>query len=495
MSPETETIRNDQLRAARSLLGWSQQELAAKAQVAPSTIADFERGVRNPMPNNLAAIRRAIEQAGVAFVEGGVRRGIHWTFVAEGAIGSLLAVFDDQQATGMRELIEVFGSVESGTGRIASVQCASPELKTKLAAFVEKYGKGGPHLFRVRKILTDLRDGEFFLILPLAPSSTAEVLATEQLLHQLNHPTENTFEDEYRDTFGPLLARYDMRVMQTDKRVDIGNTRKADRLCRFCGRSVATGAAFDSEAHAIATSVGNKLLKLNDECDECNLFFGHELEKTLAEFLNIQRVSLGIEGRGGKPTIKMANGEMRHDGDKMVVIANRFSEEAGGVLTAQLGTTGQTIVPQYFYRALAKIALSVIPEEQLPTLQDTISWVRYGTGQDRPLPKIAAAIVQLPPNPSAQITLYLRHDDDSRLPHVVGEFRLGCFIYVFALPFSGRDNWNLVEFFEDATFKSTFRHYQNVTWKLQDYGDTRETQIFHTIQMEPRQRFSGDTST
>jgi transcriptional regulator with XRE-family HTH domain len=486
MSLESDIFNSDQLRAARSLLDWSQQELATRAQVAVSTIADFERGVRNPMTNNLKAIRRVVEQGGVVFIEGGVRRGIHWTFVTEGSIGSLLAVFDDQQASGMRELIEVFGSVESGTGRIASVQCASPELKAKLVVFVEKYGKSGPHLFRVRKIVTDLRDGEFFLILPLAPTSSAEVLATERLLHQLNHPNENAYEAEYRETFGPLLEHYDMRVAQTDKRVDIGNARRADRLCRFCGRSEATGATFESEAHAIATSMGNKLLKLNDECDECNLFFGQTLETTLTELLNVQRVSLGIEGRGGKPTIQMVNGEMRHDGDKMVVIANRFSEEAGGVLTAQLGTTGRKVVPQYFYRALAKIALSVMPAEQLPPLKDTIHWVRYGTGQEQPLPKIAAANVFLAPNPSAQITLYLRRDDGSRLPHVVGEFRLGYFMYVFALPFSERDDWNLVEFFEEQTFKSTFRHYRGIAWKPLDYSSTRETVVSHTIRMEPQ---------
>ena len=60
----SETIpRPEQVRAARSLLGWSQQDLAAKAGVAISTIADFERGQRSPIPNNALAIRQALEAA------------------------------------------------------------------------------------------------------------------------------------------------------------------------------------------------------------------------------------------------------------------------------------------------------------------------------------------------------------------------------------------------------------------------------------------------
>lgn len=60
-----------QIRAARALLAWSQQELAKKAGVAGSTVADFERGHRTPVPNNAEAMRTALESAGVRFLPGG----------------------------------------------------------------------------------------------------------------------------------------------------------------------------------------------------------------------------------------------------------------------------------------------------------------------------------------------------------------------------------------------------------------------------------------
>ncbi len=55
-------------RAARGMLGWSQGDLSERAHVARSTVTDFERGTRQPMRNNLAAMIRTLEEAGVVFL-------------------------------------------------------------------------------------------------------------------------------------------------------------------------------------------------------------------------------------------------------------------------------------------------------------------------------------------------------------------------------------------------------------------------------------------
>jgi transcriptional regulator with XRE-family HTH domain len=56
-------------RASRALTGETQRELAAAADVSTQTIADFERGARQPHPNNLKAIRSHFEQIGLRFIE------------------------------------------------------------------------------------------------------------------------------------------------------------------------------------------------------------------------------------------------------------------------------------------------------------------------------------------------------------------------------------------------------------------------------------------
>lgn len=57
-----------QCKAARALLDWSQTKLAEAASVHFRTVHDFENGVRKPIPSTLAALRRAMEEAGVLFI-------------------------------------------------------------------------------------------------------------------------------------------------------------------------------------------------------------------------------------------------------------------------------------------------------------------------------------------------------------------------------------------------------------------------------------------
>ena len=62
------SISPAQCRAARALLAWSQAELEAAARVAKKTIADHERGVRQPYERTQEALRHALEAAGIEFI-------------------------------------------------------------------------------------------------------------------------------------------------------------------------------------------------------------------------------------------------------------------------------------------------------------------------------------------------------------------------------------------------------------------------------------------
>ena len=70
------SITPEQCRAARALLDWSQPDLVKASGVGRSTITRFERGSHMPHASNLAAIRVALEAAGVIFIDdngGGVK--------------------------------------------------------------------------------------------------------------------------------------------------------------------------------------------------------------------------------------------------------------------------------------------------------------------------------------------------------------------------------------------------------------------------------------
>jgi predicted transcriptional regulator len=59
-----------QCRAARGLIDMDQAVLADRAMVTRNVIIDFEKGRRGPVRNNLAAIQRVLEEAGVEFTNG-----------------------------------------------------------------------------------------------------------------------------------------------------------------------------------------------------------------------------------------------------------------------------------------------------------------------------------------------------------------------------------------------------------------------------------------
>jgi transcriptional regulator with XRE-family HTH domain len=60
----------DQLRAARSLLGWSQSELAARAGLSLPTVKRLEGGFGPRVSGDAKAkLQKAIEAAGIEFID------------------------------------------------------------------------------------------------------------------------------------------------------------------------------------------------------------------------------------------------------------------------------------------------------------------------------------------------------------------------------------------------------------------------------------------
>jgi transcriptional regulator with XRE-family HTH domain len=65
-------IRGIQIRLARTALGWTVKRLAQEANLGTATIQRAERAERPPLTvSNLFAIQRALEQAGIIFIDDG----------------------------------------------------------------------------------------------------------------------------------------------------------------------------------------------------------------------------------------------------------------------------------------------------------------------------------------------------------------------------------------------------------------------------------------
>lgn len=63
-------ITLEQIKAARSLLNWTQGDLANASGISKPALANFERGIAKPRTETVTALQRALEEAGVEFIEG-----------------------------------------------------------------------------------------------------------------------------------------------------------------------------------------------------------------------------------------------------------------------------------------------------------------------------------------------------------------------------------------------------------------------------------------
>jgi DNA-binding XRE family transcriptional regulator len=73
---EITKLTGNQLAAARALLALGQVELAKAANVSAPTLRRMESSKDEAvqgMKNNVAAVRTALEAAGIEFIDGGVR--------------------------------------------------------------------------------------------------------------------------------------------------------------------------------------------------------------------------------------------------------------------------------------------------------------------------------------------------------------------------------------------------------------------------------------
>jgi transcriptional regulator with XRE-family HTH domain len=62
------TLLPNQLRAARSLVSWKREDLAEACGITERNLARIEAGEIKPRPKTVAAIRAALEAAGVEFI-------------------------------------------------------------------------------------------------------------------------------------------------------------------------------------------------------------------------------------------------------------------------------------------------------------------------------------------------------------------------------------------------------------------------------------------
>jgi transcriptional regulator with XRE-family HTH domain len=64
-------LTGENVKTARTLLGWPQSQLARELSVNATTIKDYEKGKRRISALEMSVLRRVFEAAGIEFTNGG----------------------------------------------------------------------------------------------------------------------------------------------------------------------------------------------------------------------------------------------------------------------------------------------------------------------------------------------------------------------------------------------------------------------------------------
>jgi hypothetical protein len=179
--------------------------------------------------------------------------------------------------------------------------------------------------------------------------------------------------------FNKFLQEYDILASY---KIDEGQNKPTilgakEFKCRFCGKSKPE-TTFRNRAHALPEFIGNSSLLSHYECDNCNSRFGRELESQFANFMQLNHTMFAVKGKSGFPKFKLTNGTSIKSDGKLIdwdgIPNDKLSYDN---YTSTLVATQKvpSFVPVAVYKALLKMALTIMPHDELKTFSETMNWL------------------------------------------------------------------------------------------------------------------------
>jgi hypothetical protein len=365
------------------------------------------------------------------------------------------------------------------------------EFEKRLNKFINKYKSILPQIQQLKKKFKNLKKGEWFFILPPEIKLTTEQkLKLERELSKLNNQ-KLTDEEFINKVFECVLSNYEIVGfdLNNNEKIKIGESDKKKRICRFCKKKYPE-TTFKEEAHAISEGLGNKQLILNEECDECNHFFDREIERDFIAYHDLLRVFFGIKVKGNKvPKLKGENFVFSKRDSKnltMVITDDSVREKENGVPQNLILKTNHEIKMQNIYKALCKFALSVIEGKYIDYFDKTIRWLK-GEIEVEKLPKVVVLNSYNFFARKPEIILYIRNNNNKKLPFLIGEFTLTYLKYIFIVPFSSQDDRDFLDTKEYEEFLNCFNHIKEIkNLSYVDFSDNTRRKLQFNINFKKR---------
>jgi len=239
----------------------------------------------------------------------------------------------------------------------------------------------------------------------------------------------------------------DIHTFPDGDKIHIGSP--ANRKCRYCGKDT-DAVPFKKLAHAIPEFIGNKRVIANDECDICNDHFSMLVEDHFAKFMGASRTISQIKGKGGVPSYKTKHGNSRIDfGPEGLKVQERYDDKIFEIdkdnKKLVIKTHKQPYVPMGVFKCLVKMAIAIMPEEEVTNFGETIQWILEEEHSDKsfkysPMVALYTFMPGPSPHPGIKLFLFRRKNDKLDVPYMVFVLAFANYMYQINVPSISRDS-------------------------------------------------------
>jgi HNH endonuclease len=218
------------------------------------------------------------------------------------------------------------------------------------------------------------------------------------------------------------------------------------QYCRFCEK-IYPEVSFKTESHLIPKFLGSKYLLSHFECDDCNSKF-KLYENDLANFIGAIRSIVGIKGKSKNPKYVKKDLMIFQEEDQTIqfVSPEIFESIQNGEKDIMIKTTKDKFTPSNAYKALLKIALCLVEEEDISNFRNAFKFLTSDDEELNEKMKNSMNVIRIfVPGPSIPqnpiVHLFKRKDNTIELPERIMVIHIRNLKYQIPLPFNSNDNY------------------------------------------------------
>lgn len=230
------------------------------------------------------------------------------------------------------------------------------------------------------------------------------------------------------------------------------------KTCRFCGKAEPE-VSFKKIAHAFPESIGNKALATYYECDDCNDFFGRNIENDYGKFFGFYYAIMMTTGKDGKKKYNFKiSCDKRTDKCREYCVCislggnipciNACREVGKDII--DMKTDSLTIsapvgknCPIAVFKTLVKMAITVMPLEVVNGFTKAIEWILKPEHENFYKKKPLLIKYQMIPGYNVtkypHFVLYRRKRDVWNVPYMLFNLTCACFSLLIEVPWNGED--------------------------------------------------------